>query len=255
MQLKHWPTHLLRHAVACLGLAGNLYVTAWEPTTEPSEAAPARALRSADISALLPQVGLPTLHVRQHQREVSQLSLRGHVLTPIRPVTDRPWLAPSSFTRRPIGSPCGSLSLAGRRRAYHVPPMSPCGLGRISPPVARHLRRGSSEPPVLTTYLLVQAYQHLALGITYGVYRCFTWVDRATPSWSPTALMLAVAPQPRGVMARPEPEDTLSRELRTPPLPETHVPVGYCWQNSRCGRSEECRTATSTTSCRTRTGD
>src|SRR5260370_6925935 len=74
MQLKHWPTHLLRHAVVCLGLAANLYVTAWEPTTEPSEAAPARAWRPADISALLPQVGWPILHVRQHQREVCQLS-------------------------------------------------------------------------------------------------------------------------------------------------------------------------------------
>jgi hypothetical protein len=38
----------------------RLYVTVLEPTTEPSEAAPARALHSADISALLPQVGLPS---------------------------------------------------------------------------------------------------------------------------------------------------------------------------------------------------
>jgi hypothetical protein len=169
MQLKHWPTHLLRHAVACIGLEGNLYVTAWEPTTEPSEAAPARALRSADISALLPQVGLPTFHVRQHQREVSRLSLRGDVTTPIRPITDRPSLAPSSFTRRPIGSPYGPLSLLGRRRAYHVPPMCPDGLGRISPPVVPHLRRLSSEQPNLTTCLLAPAAQQLALVITYGV--------------------------------------------------------------------------------------
>src|SRR5262249_58732346 len=35
------------------------------------------------------------------------------------------------------------------------------GLGPASTPVARHLRRGSSEPPVLATYLLVQACQHL----------------------------------------------------------------------------------------------
>jgi hypothetical protein len=45
--------------------------------TEPLEAAPARALRSADLSALLPQVGWPTVHVRQHQREVCRLSPRG----------------------------------------------------------------------------------------------------------------------------------------------------------------------------------
>ena len=29
-------------------------------------------------------------------------------------------------------------------------------------------------------------------------------------------------------------EDTLSRGLRTPPLPATHASVGDCWQNSRC---------------------
>jgi hypothetical protein len=54
-------------------------------------------------------------------------------------------------------------SLAGKRRAYHVPSLSLCGLGRASPPVVRQLRRRSSEPPDLTTYLLVQAIQHLAL--------------------------------------------------------------------------------------------
>ena len=68
-----------------------------------------------------------------------------------------------------MGLPCGSLSRPvaqlGRRRAYHVPPLSPCGLGRASPPVVRQLRRKSSEPPDLTMYLLVQACQHLALGL------------------------------------------------------------------------------------------
>src|SRR5262249_30934439 len=35
------------------------------------------------------------------------------------------------------------------------------GLGPASTPVARHLRRGSSETPGLATYLLVQAFQQL----------------------------------------------------------------------------------------------
>src|SRR5438105_14319086 len=112
MQLKHWPTHFRQHAVAGIGRASNLYVTAREPTTEPSEAAPASVLHAADISALLPQVGLLTVHVRQHQREVCALS--GGVMytaaTPIRSITERPSLAPSSSTRRPVGFPCGSLS-------------------------------------------------------------------------------------------------------------------------------------------------
>ena len=45
----------------------------------------------------------------------------------------------------------------------------------------------------------------------------------------------------------------MSRELRTSLLPGTHVSVGYCWQNSRSCHSEKCMTATSATSCRTRT--
>src|SRR6266481_7767613 len=86
-------------------------------------------------------------------------------LTPIRPITGRLSLAPSSHTRRLVGTSCEVLSLAGRRRAYHVPSRLRCGLGRASSPVVRQLRRRSSEPPVLTTYLLVQACQHLALGL------------------------------------------------------------------------------------------
>ena len=62
----------------------------------------------------------------------------------------------------------------GGRRAYHVPPLSLCGLGRASPPVVRQLRQGSSEPLDLTTYLLVQATQHLALGLCDDVYQRFT---------------------------------------------------------------------------------
>ena len=53
--------------------------------------------------------------------EGSQLAFaRGDVATPIRPVTGWHSLPPSSFTRRPIGSPCGWPTLAGGRRAYHV---------------------------------------------------------------------------------------------------------------------------------------
>src|ERR1700694_823187 len=55
--------------------------------TESLEAAPARALRSADISALLPQVGLPTVHVRQHQREVCRLSPRGDLAIKAQPLS------------------------------------------------------------------------------------------------------------------------------------------------------------------------
>jgi hypothetical protein len=178
--------------------------------------------------------------------------------TPIRPITERRSLAPSSSTRRPLGYSCESLSqqvaLPGRRRAYHVPPLSPCGLGRASPPVVRRLRRRSSEPPDLTTYLLVQAIQHLALGLCDDVYQRFTYVDRTTQSWFPTPWMLGVA----ALASRPrlpsvQEEATLFRELRTPRFPVTRVPVGYCGQHRRSCHSEESMTVTATASCRTRT--
>jgi hypothetical protein len=88
-------------------------------------AAPA-SFSAADISALPPESVGHGSRVTQDHWEVSPLSWgvmsRGGP-TPIRPATGRPSLPPRSFTRRPIGSPCGSLSLAGGRRAYHVPPM------------------------------------------------------------------------------------------------------------------------------------
>src|SRR5438132_14282416 len=77
-----------------------------------SGAAPASAC-AADISACLPEsVGQDSL-VTKDQREVCTLA--GGVMltddaTPIRPITGRPSLAPSSLTRRPIGFSCESLS-------------------------------------------------------------------------------------------------------------------------------------------------
>src|SRR5262249_533008 len=61
-----------------------------------------------------------------------------------------------------------------------------------------------------------------------------TWVDPATPSEAPTAVVLAVAVSARACTTTPQGEGTVSRELRTPPLPATHVPLGYDGQNRRC---------------------
>ncbi len=106
-------------------------------------------------------------------------------------------------------------------------------LGRASPPRERHLRAVSSERRNLSPCLLAQACQPLWPVITNGVYRRFTCVDRTSRSWFPTALGLAVAASAHAPAAIPRDEVTLSRGLRTPPLPATHAPVGYCWQNSR----------------------
>src|SRR3954466_12333468 len=118
-----------------------------------SGAAPA-GVAARDISACsLESVGQGSL-VTEDPKEVCPLS--GGVMspsgsTPIRPITGRHSLAPSSFTRRLMGSPRGSLSLGGGRGAYPVPLRYPSGVGRSTPPVARHLRGGSSEPPDLAT--------------------------------------------------------------------------------------------------------
>jgi hypothetical protein len=111
IRLKHWPTHLHRHAVVRIGLEDNLYVTEWEPTTEPSQAAPARALRSADICfACSSRFASPFTYA--NTRGKSAGFHRGMMLpcgaTPIRSITERPSLAPSSFTRRLISSSCES---------------------------------------------------------------------------------------------------------------------------------------------------
>src|SRR5580704_2332172 len=45
--------------------------------------------------------------------------------------------------------------------------------------------------------------------------------------------MLAVVGSARAGTTTPRSEDTLSRELRTPPLPATHVAVANSWQNRR----------------------
>jgi len=80
--------------------------------------------------------------------------LRGS--TPIRPITGRLSLFPSSLTRNPISSPCGLPSLSSGRwlQAYHVPlTYLMDGLGAVSPPVGRHLRQESGESLNLPTCL------------------------------------------------------------------------------------------------------
>ena len=47
-------------------------------------------------------------------------------------------------------------------------------------------------------------------------------------------MVLAVATSAHASVAIPRDEGTLSRGLRTPPLPGTHASVGDCWQNSKC---------------------
>ena len=118
---------------ACLRLPAETFtIRSWsrQIVLPRSGAAPA-SVAAADLSASPPEVCLSGSLVTPDQREVCRLSPRDHVAagsagripflcsslcafcgsTPIRTITARPSLSPSSFTRCPIGSPCGSRSL------------------------------------------------------------------------------------------------------------------------------------------------
>ena len=83
-------------------------------------AAPARIVTIPPTDLLCPPSRL-AVGSRPPTPGGSQLAFaRGDLATPIRPITGRPSLPPPSFTRRPVGSPCGGPTRAGGRRAYHV---------------------------------------------------------------------------------------------------------------------------------------
>ena len=111
---------------------------------------------------------------------------------------------------------------------------NPRGLGPALTPVALHLRRMSLQHPDLATYRFGPSLSAPLACLCLRRLRRFTWVGHTTRPWSPTAAVLAVAISARAPIATLAGEDTLSRGLRTPPLPATHASVGDCWQNSRC---------------------
>ena len=150
----------------------------------------------ADLSATLPNAAWLSVPERPHPREVSPVS-RGVMSQPL---SGR---LPAGLRLLPPPLPAAlaghlTIPLAARRQQGNGLTTfrrgnKLGGAGRVSPPVVPHLRWRSSEPPDLTTCLLAQACQHLWLVLCDDVYRRFTWVDRATSSWAPTTLMLAVA--------------------------------------------------------------
>jgi hypothetical protein len=132
-------------------------------------------------------IGWSSPLVMKDQMEVCPLS-RGIMSPfgsiPIRPITGRPSLSPSSFTRNSISLPYGLLSLlpgevTGLPRSAYIPLD---GLGAVSPPVGRHLRQEMGKSLNLPTCLLAQACQRLWLVNTYDVYQQFTSVHHTIPS-------------------------------------------------------------------------
>ena len=118
----HRPTTPLTRRGLPIGLGVNLDGTAAEPATEDRRGPHHGRCRPRQI-CFAPSADWLSVPIRGHPREVSSLS-RGVMSprgsTPVRPITGWPSLPPPSFTRRPIGSPCGGPTLAGGRRAYHV---------------------------------------------------------------------------------------------------------------------------------------
>jgi hypothetical protein len=108
------------------------------------------------------------------------------------------------------------------------------GLGPASTPVARRPRRGSSEPPGLATYLLVQACQHLGLVLGNDACGGSPGLTIPRPPGPRPPWCWQSQPVARALAALPWEEDTLCRGLRTPPLPGTHALVGDSWRNSWC---------------------
>ena len=170
---------------------------------------------------------------RAETPEGSQPTFVGDEIIPLCFVTKQPSLAPSSCTRPPIRLPYGALPLPGGRRASHVSSVSLHGVGRASPPGMQHLRPVTLDHRFLIPSLVVQACQHLPLVSHHDVYQPFTSVDLTMPSSLPTPLMLGVVTSAHAPVTIPTDEAPVSQQLRTPPLPVTHVLVGYCWQNSR----------------------
>ncbi len=86
------------------------------------------------------------------------------VTIPIPPIAEGHSLFPPSFTRYPIGSPCGCLPSVGGYRAYRVPLRYQNGLGPLCSPVALSVHeRAVHTASARYGALLAQACQHLRL--------------------------------------------------------------------------------------------
>ena len=108
------------------GCGPTFTIRAWSlRTVSRSESAPVSVATA--VICFLPFGGWPRSLVMQDQMDVCPLA-RGVMLpvgsTPIHPITGRRLLLPSSHSRTSIGSPCGSLPLAGDVRGCHVPSQS-----------------------------------------------------------------------------------------------------------------------------------
>ena len=216
-----------------IGLGVNLDGTSTEPATEDRLGPHHGRCRPRQI-CFAPRAGWLSVPIRRHPGEVSSLS-RGVMSQPL---SDR-LRAGLRFLPRPLPAAPSARLAAGlpSREGDGLTTLhrrNPRGLGPALTSVALHLRRMSLQHPDLATYRFGPSLSAPLACLCLRRLRRFTWVGHTTRPWSPTAVVLAVAASARASTAILTDEDTLSRGLRTPPLPATHASVGDCWQNSRC---------------------
>jgi hypothetical protein len=232
VRLRRPTTPLTRRGLP-IGLGVNLDGTTAEPATEDRRGPHHGRCRPRQI-CFAPQAGWLSVPVRQHPREVSSLS-RGVISQPL----SGPLQTGFHFRPRPLPAAPSARLAAGlpSREDDGLTTLhrkNPRGLGPASTPVALHLRRMTSQHPGLATYHFGPSLSAPLACLCLRRLRRFTWVGHTTRPWSPTAAVLAVAISAHAPIATFTSEDTLSRGLRTPPLPAAHASVGDYWQNSRC---------------------
>jgi hypothetical protein len=216
-----------------IGLGADLDGTTAEPATEDRRGPHHGRCRPRQIG-FAPRAGWLSVPIRRHPGEVGSLS-RGVISQPL----SDPLRAGLRFLPRPLPAAPSARLAAGlpSREDDGLTTLhrrNPRGLGPALTPVALHLRRMSLQHPDLATYRFGPSLSAPLACLCLRRLRRFTWVGHTTRPWSPTAAVLAVAISARAPIATLAGEDTLSRGLRTPPLPATHASVGDCWQNSRC---------------------
>jgi hypothetical protein len=194
--------------------------------------------------------------VTKDPREVGPLS-RGVISpddsTPIRPITGRHSLLPSSSTRRPIGDP---LAAGLPRReddgltTFHGRITD--GAGSACSPVARTATAGDGRGPC--TWPRTVWFKPIS---AFGLLALTTFISSSPELALPSTL----APDRLGVSSRRIPsrevrpphrgEVTLSQELRTAGLLGPHVLVGYRWSHTGLCPKRSVITGPSVASCRT----
>ena len=120
--------------------------------------------------------------------------------TPLPPMTGWRALLPSSPARTPVGSPCGSRSLRGKRTGLPgaVSATDAGGRRALSTGSVRAHDQERERPCPRSRALVAQAWQHLWLVGCDDVYRACTWVRPPIPPRPVSVAVLTETSAPHG---------------------------------------------------------